>query len=237
MHLCIVNFDIKQIQYKDMDTSKTTLAVIGLGNIGKVVASNLVKGSHPIIIASREIEKSQLLANELGNLATAKSTANAIKEADVVIPAIYFSNLKDFFKTYAAELEGKIIIDVSNPIAPDGNGGFKKIIGEMDSATKILLEFIPKNAKLVKAFGTMGVNSLSEDAFAQPDRKVLFYASDNTNINEKVEELITSSGFAPLHIGGLDNTIRIEVFGDLHQFGALGKTVTLKEAKSKLTNA
>jgi len=219
------------------EVSKTKVAIIGLGNIGKVVANNLIKGKHPLILASRELEKSQAFAKELGSLAIAKETADAIKEADIVIPAIYFNTLKEFFKTYSAELDGKIIIDVSNPIAPDGNGGFKKIIGETESAAKILSDFIPKNAKLIKAFGTLGAASLSGDAFSQPEQKVLFYASDSINSNAKVEELITNSGFTPLHIGGLDNAIRIEVFGDLHQFGALGKTVTLTEAKNKISHS
>lgn len=59
----------------------------------------------------------------------------------------------------------------------------------------------------------------------------MFYASDSTNNNNKIEELIISTGFTPFHVGGIDQSIRIEVFGDLHEFGALGKTVTLKEAK------
>ena len=218
-------------------TSKTKVAIIGLGNIGKAVATNLTKGKHPVILASREIEKSKAFANELDSLAIAKETVDAIKEADVIIPAISFGTLKEFFKTYSAELDGKIIIDVSNPIAPNGNGGFKKIIGENESAAKILSDFIPKNAKLIKAFGTLGAASLSSEAFSQPEQKVLFYASDSTNSNTKVEDLITSSGFAPLHIGGLDNAIRIEVFGDLHQFGALGKTVTFSEAKNKISHS
>ena len=189
------------------------------------------------MIASRDIEKSLSLVTALGNLAVVKETSDAIKEADVIIPALYFNSLKDFFTTYATELDGKIIIDVSNPIAPDGKGGFTKIIGENESAAKILSDFVPKNAKLIKAFGTLGAESLSNEAFSQPDKKVLFYASDSTNSNAVVEELITHSGFAPLHIGGLDKAIRIEVFGDLHQFGALGKTVTLGEAKSVISNS
>lgn len=216
---------------------KTKVAIIGLGNIGKAVANNLIKGQHPIILASREMEKSQAFAKDLGSLAIAKEIADAIKEADVIIPAIYFNSLKEFFRTYSVELDGKIIIDVSNPIAPDGNGGFKKIIGDTESAANILSDFIPKNAKLIKAFGTLGAASLSGDAFSQPEQKVLFYASDSINSNAKVEELITNSGFTPLHIGGLDNAIRLEVFGDLHQFGALGKTVTLTEAKNKIAHS
>ncbi len=217
--------------------SKTKVAIIGLGKIGEAIAINLVKGGHSIILAARDNEKANVLATKLGDLAIPEEIAVAIKEADVIIPAIYFNSLKEFFQTYATELEGKIIVDVSNPIAPDGNGGFKKIIGENESAGKILSALIPKNAKLIKAFGTLGVGSLLNAAFNEPERKVLFYASDSTNSNQQIEELITSSGFAPFHIGGIDQAIRIEVFGNLHEFGALGKTVTLAEAKNKITNS
>ena len=220
-----------------MNTSKTTVAVIGLGNIGKAIATNLVKGNHSVILASRDKEKIKSLAEQLGNLATTKEIADAIKEAEVIIPAIYFNALKDFFQTFSKELDGKIIIDVSNPIAPDGNGGFKKIIAENESAGKILSDLIPKNAKLIKAFGTLGASSLLNSAFNEPDKKVLFYASDSTNSSQKIEELITSSGFVPFNVGGIDQSIKIEVFGDLHEFGALGKPVTLAEAKSKISHS
>ncbi|MBL7901031.1 MAG: NAD(P)-binding domain-containing protein [Bacteroidia bacterium] len=220
----------------NQSATQSKVAIIGLGHIGKAIAGNLIKGGHLVILASRDLEASKALAKELGPLATAKETREAIREAELIIPCISFSALNDFFKTNSAELQGKIIVDVSNPIAPDGKGGFKKIIAENESATSVLHEGIPKSAKLVKAFGTLGAAALISDAFAQPERKVLFYASDNTNSNSKIEHLILSSGFDPLHVGGLDSAIRIEVFGDLHQFGALGKTVTLTEAKSKLIN-
>jgi hypothetical protein len=31
-------------------------------------------------------------------------------------------------------------------------------------------------------------------------------------------------------VGGLDQSIRIEMFGDLHEYGALGRAVTKPEA-------
>ncbi len=215
-------------------SQKTKVAIIGLGNIGRAIASNLVKGNHPVIISSREISKAQSFAAELGILATAEETAKAIEDADIIIPTIYFDKIKDFLSQYASELMGKIIIDVSNPIAPDGQGGFKKIIDKDISAGQVLLDLTPKETHFVKAFGTLGASSLSEAAFTEPHRKVLFYASDSTNSNKQVEELITDSGFQPFHIGGINQSIRIEVFGDLHEFGALGKTVTLEEAKKTL---
>lgn len=210
---------------------KTKVAIIGLGNIGKAVAINLSKGNHAVIVASRELSKSKEFANSLEANVTAEEITTAIKNADVVIPAIYFDKIKEFLKTYAKELDGKVIVDVSNPIAPDGKGGFKKIIDQEQSAGRILSELTPANALLVKAFGTLGAGSLLKAAFTEPERKVLFFASDSINSNSKIEELITASGFEPFHVGGIDQSIRIEVFGDLHEFGALGKTVTIEEAK------
>lgn len=217
--------------------TSTKVAIIGLGKIGEAIATNLAKGNHSVTLASRDIERAKSLASKMGSLVTAKETTDAIKEADVIIPAIYFNSLKEFFQTYAVELEGKIIVDVSNPIAPDGNGGFKKIVGEHESAGQILSNLIPKSAKLIKAFGTLGADSLVDAAFNSPERKVLFYASDSTNSNQQIEEVISNSGFEPYHVGGIDQSIRIEVFGDLHEFGRLGKTVTLEEAKRILTNS
>lgn len=219
------------------ENTKTTVAIVGLGKIGEAIARNLVKGNHPVILAARDLQKAMALANEIGKLVTVRETLAAIKEADVIIPAIYFNSLKEFLQTYATALEGKTIVDVSNPIAPDGNGGFKKVVGDHESAGQILSNFIPRSARLIKAFGTLGVGSLVGAAFSSPERKVLFYASDSTNTNRQIEDLISTSGFEPFHVGGIDQSIRIEVFGDLHEFGALGKTVTLGEVKKLVTNA
>jgi predicted dinucleotide-binding enzyme len=45
-----------------------------------------------------------------------------------------------------------------------------------------------------------------------------------------VAELIRVGGFEAVRVGGLDQSIRIEMFGDLHEYGALGWTVTKSEA-------
>lgn len=212
-------------------TSK--VAVIGTGNIGSAVATNLVKGSRSVIVANHHPEKAAALAQQLGSSARAMDISAAVKEADIIVLAIYFNPIQEFLKQYASELEGKIIVDPSNPIAPAEGGGFKKTIGENESAGQILSTHLPKGAKLAKAFGTLGAATLDSAAHQTP-ANVLFYATDDTSINTEIEQLIRDNGFEPIRIGGLDQSIRIEVFGDLHEFGALGKTVTLAEAKQKI---
>ncbi|NOT94674.1 NADPH-dependent F420 reductase [Ferruginibacter sp.] len=215
-------------------TTSSKVAVIGLGNIGKTVAQNFVKGNRPVIIASRKLENATALAQELGSLATASETGEAMKNADIIILSVWFNTIQELFEQYGTELQGKIIVDPSNPIAPDENGGFKKIIGEKESAGQLNAALLPKGAKLVKAFGTLGAASLANAAHQSPKESVLFYATDDTTIDTAVEQLIRDNGFDAIKVGGIDQSIRIEVFGDLHEFGAIGKVVTKSEAIAKL---
>jgi predicted dinucleotide-binding enzyme len=215
-------------------TTTSKVAVIGLGNIGKTVAQNFVKGNRPVIIASRKLEEATALAQELGSLATASEIGEAIKNADIIVLSVWFNTIQKLFEQYGTELQGKIIIDPSNPIAPDENGGFKKIIGEKESAGQLNAALLPKDAKLVKALGTLGATSLASAAHQSSKKSVLFYANDDTTIDAAVMQLIHDNGFDAVKVGGLDQSIRIEVFGDLHEFGAIGKPVNITEAKAKI---
>lgn len=215
-------------------STNNKVAVIGLGNIGSVAAANLVKGGRSIIIADRKPEKSQELAAKLGNQAQPMEIPDAIKQADIILLAVWFNAIREMLDEYSDGLAGKIIVDTSNPIAPDDKGGFKKIIDADQSAGQLNSEHLPKEARLVKAFGTLGVASLKSAAFQEPERAVLFYATDDSGIDVTIEQLIKDAGFSAIRVGGIDQSIRLEVFGDLHEFGALGKTVTVAEARTKI---
>lgn len=188
-------------------------------------------GGENIIVADRTLAKAEKLATELGGKAKALPVAEAIGEADVVILATYFDSIKNLLATYRASLAGKIVVDPSNPIAPDGNGGFKKTIPADQSAGELIAALLPEGAELVKAFGTLVAPTLASGANRSPDRATLFYATDYPEAGRVIARLITASGFSPVLAGGIDQSIRIEVFGDLHEFGKLGKLVSAKEAE------
>jgi 8-hydroxy-5-deazaflavin:NADPH oxidoreductase len=205
-------------------------AIIGLGNIGKQVALNLIAGGQQVIVADRGPTKAQDLAAVSGGKARALATADAIAEADIIVLAIYFEAIKELLSEYHGKLGTKIVVDPSNPIAPDGKGGFKKTIPQEQSSGQLIAGLLPPGARLVKAFGTLAAPSLKSGARRTPEPNVLFYASDDRNAGNAVAELIKASGFAPVRVGGIDQSIRIEVFGDLSEFGKVGRLVTAKEA-------
>lgn len=207
-------------------------AIIGVGNIGAQLAKNLTAGGVEIIIANRDVSKAETLAAELGGKAKAVTIPDAIKQADVVILAVYFDVIKELIATYHSSLAGKIVVDPSNPIAPDGKGGFKKIIPAEQSSGQLIAALLPEGAEFVKAFGTLGAESLGAAVNRKPERAVLFYATNYPEAGRAVAKLITASGFSPVSVGGVDQSIRIEVFGDLHEFGKLGKLVSVKEAEA-----
>ena len=205
-------------------------AIIGLGNIGSQVALNLMAGGQKVIVADRGPTKAVDFAKSSNGMVRPASVGAAIEEADIIVLAVYFDAIKALLAEYRGKLTGKIIVDPSNPIAPDGSDGFKKTIPQDQSSGKILAGLLPPDAKLVKAFGSLAAASLKTGARRSPEPNVLFYASDDRDAGNVVADLIKASGFAPMRIGGIDQSIRIEVFGDLHELGKLGKLVTAKEA-------
>lgn len=210
-------------------------AIIGLGNIGSRLAKNLTAGGENIILADKTLAKAEKMARDLGSKASFMTISEAIGKADVIILAIYFDAIKELLATYRRSLAGKVIIDPSNPIAPDGKGGFKKTIPADQSSGQIIAALLPGDAELVKAFGTLGAESLASGVNRSPERAVLFYATDYPEAGRASAKLIASSGFSPVNVGGIDQSIRIEVGGDLHEFGKLGKLgklVSAKEAES-----
>ena len=207
-----------------------TTAIIGLGNIGAQVATLLSAGGEAIVVADRTDAKAAELAKTLS--VEWSSVEGAIRKADIVIFSVYFDAIKALIEQYREILKNKIVVDPSNPIAPDGQGGFKKIIPQDQSSGALLAALLPQETKLVKAFGTLGAESLKKSANRVPERAALFYASDDGAAGNRVGQLITAAGYAPVSIGDIDQSIRIEVGGDLHEFGPLGKLVSVQEASA-----
>jgi hypothetical protein len=93
---------------------------------------------------------------------------------------------------------------------------------------------LPAGAHYVKAFGTLGADSLASAANREPRRAVLLYATDDDAAAVAIERLISAAGFDPLKVGGVADAGRIEVpGGDLHQNGGLnGLLLDLDQARA-----
>jgi len=210
-------------------------AIIGVGNIGKAAASHLTEGGEPVVLAAEHRPNAEQLARELGTLASSAEVSDAIEQADAVIFAVWFDAMKELVRQNETRLVGKVVIDPSNPAAMGNDGQFSRTLPDGVSAGSVIVGLLPQGAHFAKAFGTVAAETLADAANQSPERAVLFYATDDDSAASTVERLILAAGFDPVMAGGLDQAIRIEMFGDLHQFGGLnGRLVTAKEAQALL---
>ena len=217
-----------------MTYSDSTMAIIGTGNIGGTLAAEFAAGGQDFLLAGRDAETARKIVADLGGHAEAVSVDEAVERADVLVVAVWLDDFEQFIAQYGDMLAGKVIIDPTNPVGPDGAGGYRKVIDEQESSGQILAGLLPAGARLVKAFGTLSAGSLAAAARREPDRAVLFYAADDDAAGDLVAGLIRAAGFDPVRVGGLDQSIRLEMLGDLHEYGALGRVVTETEALKAL---
>ena len=213
-----------------MTIPDSAVAIIGTGNIGSRLAANFAAGDQDFLLAGRDQQAARKIASGLGGHAEAVTIDEAVERAGVLVFALWIDAFEQLIAQYGERLAGKVIVDPTNPVGPDGAGGYRKVIGEQESSGQILAGLLPAGARLVKAFGTLSAPTLSAAARREPERAVQFYATDDAAAGDLVAGLIRADGYEPVRVGGLDQSIRIEMFGDLHEYGALGRAVTKSEA-------
>src|SRR6266581_3375872 len=115
-----------------------TTAIVGVGNIGSAVSRHLVAGGEPVVLAAKDESRAQALAEELGPLARAASVEDAIAEGDAVVLAIWLDVSKDLIPEQSHRLEGKVVIDPSNPIGFDKSGQMIRTLPDGQSSGSLV---------------------------------------------------------------------------------------------------
>src|SRR3954470_10588284 len=96
------------------------VAVIGAGRIGGNCARQLVRGGHDVMLSfSRDPDRLEELASELGAQARVASPQEAAAQADVVIFSVPWSAITEALEQVGG-LAGKIVIDTTNQFGGDG---------------------------------------------------------------------------------------------------------------------
>jgi 8-hydroxy-5-deazaflavin:NADPH oxidoreductase len=195
-----------------------TTAIIGTGGIGSAIARQLAVGGETLRLASADTESARSLAAQIGPVAVvAVDNRDALLGADAVILALRFTALKSVIDEIAASLDGKLVVVPSNPVGIDAHSNVTRLLPEGQSAGVIVAGWLPAGTRLAMAFGTLPANLLESSSRRSPDPAVLFYAISDDAAGEEVEQLIRTAGFEPVKVGGLEQSDRLEVGGDLHE--------------------
>ena len=194
-----------------------TTAVIGTGGIGSVIARHLASGGETLLLSSTNKESARTLAAQIGRAAVvAADNRDALQGVDAVVLALRFTLLKAVIDEIAEPLADKLVVVPSNPLSTDAQGNVSRVLPEGQSSGKVVAGWLPAGTHLAMAFGTLSADLFESSSNRSPESAVLFYVTDDDHAGEEVERLIRAAGFEPVKAGGLEQSSRLEVGGDLH---------------------
>ena len=137
--------------------------IIGVGNLGGTVARHLVNGGEAVVLAAKDESRARALADDLGSLAGAASVADAIDTADTVVLAVWLDPLRDVLAERAQRLDGKVVVDPTNPIGFE-NGQMIRTLPDAQSSSSVVRGLLPAGAHYVKALGSLGATQWADAA-------------------------------------------------------------------------
>jgi len=172
------------------------VVIIGAGNVGSALARASKEAGHDVVVAARSEDKLDALVEELG-VEKAGSNLQAVRDADVVVLAVSFPEIDGLLAEVGDALEGKVVIDPTNPVKADLSGR----AFEDTSGAEIIQEKVPR-ARVVKAFNTVFA---SKQADPVQDGTPIdgLVAGDDADAKDAVLDLLAKIGYRPIDVGPL----------------------------------
>ncbi len=172
----------------------SSISIIGLGNMAGALAARALAGGNAVEIIGRDSVKAKELAATLGG-----ATVGAVPTGDIVILAVPYASAAAVVSEYGDALQGKVIVDITNPIAPDFTSF---VTPDGSSGAQEIAKAAPAEAHVVKAFNTLFSHVLTAGA---PEGRPLdvFIAGDDAQAKARVSAFVESLGLRPMDTGQL----------------------------------
>jgi predicted dinucleotide-binding enzyme len=190
------------------------IGIVGAGRIGGNCARQFAKGGHEVMLSSRNPQRLEPLAAEIGEAASLGTPAEAAQFGEVVVFAVPWDGFDDAVAS-TVKLEGKIVIDTTNQY------GNSEMPAEGQTAASFHAERVG-GASYTKSFNTL-TSSFQAEAAGRPeaDRVVQWVSGDDVVAKQAVMGLIADAGYAPVDLGRNEDAAVMEaprrpgaVYGD-----------------------
>ncbi len=187
------------------------IGIIGSGVVGQALGSGFATLGHTVTIGTRqpESDKLKLWLTQTRGLATAASVAEAATFGELLVLATAWSGTENAIRLADPKNAiGKIVIDVTNPMAIRPNAPPALAVGFMDSAGECVQRWLPQ-AHVVKAFNTVGNAHMFRPQFpgGPPD---MFIAGNDDAAKRTVGEIVTAFGWHTIDIGEIQGARYLE---------------------------
>lgn len=183
----------------------TDITIIGTGNMAAGIAARAASAGRSIQILSRDAAAASALAASANG--TPGTTGQEI-EGSIVVLATYFGVSKEIAARYGEALNGKTVVDISNPINTETFDSLTVAAGS--SAAEEIQALVP-GANVVKAFNTVFAATLAAGEVAGQTLDV-FIAGDSAEAKAAVASFVNDSGLRAVDVGPLRRARELEAF-------------------------
>lgn len=168
------------------------ITIFGQGNMGQAIASVFMAGGHEVNFVGKEG-----LTGTVG---------------DVVVLAVPYGAVAGIIETNKKALEGKILVDISNPVNFETMDELVTPVGS--SAAEEIAKQIPQ-ARVVKAFNTNFAATLAMKQVGNQVTTTVQLASDDQEAKTVLANLIQEGELQTLDAGNLKRARELEAMGFL----------------------
>ena len=185
------------------------IGVLGSGNVGQVLASGFLRHGHKVMIGTRDRSKlaSWAGANAQGQVG---SFADAAKFGEVLVLAVQGTAAAEALAAAGAPaLDGKVVIDATNPIGGPPHNGVLKFFTSLDDSLMERLQKEFRGVRFVKAFNSVGAARMVDPDF-HGTRPTMFICGDDAEAKKAVAKVLDDFGWEAEDMGGVEAARAIE---------------------------
>jgi len=178
------------------------IAVLGTGNVGDTIGSKLIELGHTVMMGSRTAgnDKANAFVTKHNGGARAGSLADAAAYGEIIFNCTAgIGSLEALKMAGEKNLNGKIIVDIANPL--DFSKGMPPSLAICNTSS--LGEEIQKafpQTKVVKALNTMWCGLMVNPAMINGGDHSTFICGNDTSAKDEVKKILTSFGWAEKNI-------------------------------------
>lgn len=189
----------------------TKIGIIGSGVVGETLANGFLAKGHAVKRGSREPAKLAAWQAAAQGDASTGNFAETAAWADVIVLAVKGTGAEQAIEQAgAANLEGKLVLDATNPIAeaPPANGVLKYFTSLDQSLMERLQHAFPR-AHLVKAFNSVG-NALMVNPRLKGGPPTMFICGNDDKAKATVRGILDQFGWETADMGKAEAARAIE---------------------------
>jgi predicted dinucleotide-binding enzyme len=169
------------------------IGVLGTGVAGQTVAAKFVEMGHDVMMGARAADNEKVLGFAQRTGGKAGTFADAAAYGEMVLNCTRGDTSLAMLSTLGKELDGKILIDVANPL--DFSQGFPPhlTVSNTDSLAEQIQRALP-NTFVVKSLNTVNAAVMIEPSRV-PGRHTVFVSGNDMHAKGKVMDFLRSLGW------------------------------------------